>query len=64
MWIRKKSGKKNATNIFQAFIIDLTSNYWFIYLALSGSDIVSNNTTSNILIIKNAWVENFTEGNY
>ena len=36
MWIRKKSGKKNATNIFQAFIIDVTLNYWFTYLALLG----------------------------
>ena len=50
----QKEWEKNATNIFQVFIIHLTSNYWFIYLALLGADILSNNTTSNVLIIKNA----------
>ena len=39
--------------------INPTSNYWLICLALLGADIVSNNTTSNILI-KNARVGNFT----
>ena len=44
------NGKKNGTNIFQVFIIIQTTNYWLVYLALLGADIVSNNTTSNIFV--------------
>ena len=39
MSICKTSGKKKAANIFQAFILHLTSNYCYICLALLGADI-------------------------